>query len=528
MNKKFKSFWNSWRRTLLFFVLIIIAGLFFRIYNLTNLPIFGDEAIYVRWSQIMRVDATLRFVPLSDGKQPLFMWSVIPFLRLFSDPLFAGRLVSVLTGLGSIVGVFVLTSILFKKQKVSLIATLFYAISPYSVFFDRMALVDSMLTFFGIWTLTFAVVTVKKIRLDTAMIAGFFLGGAFLTKSPAVFFALLVPFTLILHKWPKNTRNKFLNLSVFVFLFSFTYAIGYGMRSIMRLGSSFHMLKIRNYDYVYGYSHILTNPFDPFLNNIKQIFGYHLILGTGLVFLFVLFGIWFNHKKYRREIILLTSWWLLPILAIAEYSRVVTARYVLFSLPYLFVLAALSFANIREGIRNIMNFALILFILLAFRNDTYQLTEVEKTPLPREERSGYLEEWTAGTGIREVSELIRSEYRENPDKKIVVGTEGAFGTLPDGLQIYLNDIPEITVIGVGIDLNEVPEPLIESEKTGNKTYFVINDSRLLVDSKHLGLNIVAAYPKSFRKEGTKEFNIHGPRDTLYLYEVTEKSVEMAK
>ena len=85
--------------------------------------------------------------------------------------------------------------------------------------------------------------------------------------------------------------------------------------------------------------------------------------------------------------------------------------------------------------------------------------------------------------------------------------------------MYLSRFPEITVIGVGLDLNQLPSSLIESKKAGNSTFLVINDSRLRVNYEDLDLKVVAAYPKAFRKVGTKEYNTLGPRETLYLFEV---------
>src|SRR3972149_10451558 len=97
------------------FLGIVGLALFVRLYRLTLLPIFADEAIYVRWSQVMRAEETLRFLPLSDGKQPMFMWITIPFLKIFSDPLFAGRFVSVLSGLGTMLGISFLSWLLFRS-----------------------------------------------------------------------------------------------------------------------------------------------------------------------------------------------------------------------------------------------------------------------------------------------------------------------------------------------------------------------------------------------------------------------------
>ena len=73
-------------------LLILVLAAVLRFVNLNSLPIFADEAIYVRWSQVMRAESSLRFLPLSDGKQPLFMWATIPILKIFTtDPLLAGR-----------------------------------------------------------------------------------------------------------------------------------------------------------------------------------------------------------------------------------------------------------------------------------------------------------------------------------------------------------------------------------------------------------------------------------------------------
>src|SRR3989344_5815509 len=85
-------------------VVLFVTALVVIIIALGKLPIFADEAIYIRWSQIMAAEPTLRFLPLSDGKQPLFMWVLMFLVRKLPDPLITGRLVSVFSGLGTIAG----------------------------------------------------------------------------------------------------------------------------------------------------------------------------------------------------------------------------------------------------------------------------------------------------------------------------------------------------------------------------------------------------------------------------------------
>ena len=62
---------------------VILLGALFaatRLTHLATLPIFTDEAIYIRWSQIGMRDANWRFISLTDGKQPMFTWIMMIFL----------------------------------------------------------------------------------------------------------------------------------------------------------------------------------------------------------------------------------------------------------------------------------------------------------------------------------------------------------------------------------------------------------------------------------------------------------------
>lgn len=507
-----KKFIGEWKTTIFLVFLILALALGLRLFALTILPVFADEAIYIRWSQVMRAEPTLRFVPLSDGKQPLFMWLVIPFLKVFADPLFAGRFTSVLAGAGTILGIFLLSYSLFKSKKVSLIAALIYAVSPFSLFFDRMALADSLLTMFGVWTLLGGVLVARSLRLDLAMITGFVVGGALLTKSPALFFILLTPLTWIFSKWPQDKRKSTLHLIKLASLFIVTLGIGYGMYNILRLGPNFNMIAIRNGDYVYPLSHLWTSPKDPFLPFFDRSFEFIWALGPSVILILGILGIILNIKKYWRQTLILLAWFLVPIATQSEFAKVFTARYILFSTPYLFVLAASAFLAKKEFMKKIATILFIVFIFHAAKINYFLLTDPQRASLPRGERSGYLEEWTAGTGLKEVADFLISEHKVAPDKTIVVGTEGFFGTLPDGLQIYLNSYPKIIVVGVGIPVMQIDNKLIESRRAGNKTYLVANSTRIWKEAKVQGLQLLAAYPKAIRPDGSQE--------ALLLFEVT--------
>lgn len=494
-------------------VVVLALGLLLRLYHLTLLPVFVDEAIYIRWSQVMGAEPTLRFLPLSDGKQPLFMWILMFYVRRLADPLFAGRLLSVVAGMGTMFGIFAVSHLLFKNKIVSLVAILIWAISPFSLFFDRMALVDALLAAFGVWTLFFSILTAKTQRLDLAMVTGFVLGGALLTKSPAIFFVLLIPTTWIFVKKPK----QIIKLAI---LFLASLLIAYGMYNILRLGPNFHLISSRNSDYVFPLSHLWLNPKDPFIFHFREIFIDWLVkIGPWPILGLVIIGLAAGLKKYWKEIVVLGLWFIAPVLVQSMYFKVFTARYFVFVLPPLFILAAGAFLTKNKLIKIFSILFFSIFLLLSGLFDYKLLTDPIKANLPRREKSGYLEEWTAGQGIAQVADSIRAEFKKEPEKKIVVGTEGYFGTLPDGLQMYLNDLPAITVIGVGIDLKEVPTSLKESKNAGNKTYLVVNKSRLLADPKKMGLELISAFPKSPRPKGIREYIIKGPQEFLYFFKL---------
>src|SRR3989344_4878367 len=355
-----RKFLYQWKSVIIFLPTISLFGFLLRVTRIVlyQQPIFADEAIYVRWAQVMRAEPTLRFLPLSDGKQPLFMWSMIPLLKLFSDPLIAGRMLSVICSLATGIGIFLLTYLLFKNKKVSLIATLLYALSPFAVFFDSMALVDSMLASFAVWTLYLGLLTAQKLRLDYAMLTGFALGGASLTKSPWIFFAGFLPLSAIFLGWPRRPGDKFKTLVTYALLLLVTFTLSLTIYNILRLGPNFHLISSRNADYVFPLSHFWTNPKDPFIFHFDRALEWIWGIGPWSVFLLFIGGVIINFKKYRKQVFILSVWSVLPILVQSEFAKVFTARYIYFSLPFIFILAASAFLS--EKFKKLLNVILII------------------------------------------------------------------------------------------------------------------------------------------------------------------------
>lgn len=202
-----------------------------------------------------------------------------------------------------------------------------------------------------------------------------------------------------------------------------TLLIGYGMYNILRLGPNFHLIASRNADYVYPLSHFLASPLDPLKVFLTMSWEWMIVMGPWTLLVILLIGYFVNWKRNWKQILVLTIWFLGPIVVQAEFARVFTARYILFSIPFLIILAASAFAEKRKNWLKVLVFVLAFFVAQALVFDYYLLTDPAKANLPRSERSGYLEEWTAGQGIKEVADFFAGRGHA------VVGTEGFFRDL---------------------------------------------------------------------------------------------------
>src|SRR3989338_2384451 len=140
---------------LLFWLFSLGFFLLTRLINLKIIPIFTDEAIYTYWAQVALHDPANRFISLEDGKQPLFIWIAAIFQKFISDPLIATRIVSVFAGFGSLVGIYLLSKVLFNA-KVAKLSSFLYIVLPFTMLYDRMALFYSLLTMFLIFTIFFS------------------------------------------------------------------------------------------------------------------------------------------------------------------------------------------------------------------------------------------------------------------------------------------------------------------------------------------------------------------------------------
>jgi len=182
-----------WELAALLLLLALCVAL--RVARLGALPIFVDESLYTRATQIVAtgpVPGTLLVMasPSYGGNPPLFSWLAAPLTRLILDPLLATRLASALIGTLGMLGTWAVGRALWGPAA-ALLAGLFYTLCPYLLFYNRLALLDGLVATCGAWTLLFAITLSRRGRVRDAAALGLCLAAALLTKILAVDLLLL-------------------------------------------------------------------------------------------------------------------------------------------------------------------------------------------------------------------------------------------------------------------------------------------------------------------------------------------------
>ncbi|MBI3069815.1 MAG: glycosyltransferase family 39 protein, partial [Candidatus Levybacteria bacterium] len=469
------GFLKQYKLEIIFFGFIISLFFFSRLISLLSVPIFTDEAIYLRWAQIAKNDAAWRFISLTDGKQPLFVWLVMIVMRFISDPLMAGRIVSVLAGFTTIVGLFFLGKEVFKNRWIGITSSFLYVIYPFALVYDRMALYDSLVGTFSVWGLYFAILMVRRLRLDIALILGMIIGAGVLNKTSGFFSLYLLPLTLILFDFAKKERYlrfvRWAGLALIAGILTYVYY------SMLRLSPFFHLIDQKNAIFVYPLQEWLKHPFIYFWGNLSiGQWDWLTRYMTMPTLALVVISFFLKSRDYVREKALLIFWFAIPFAALALFGKTLYPRFIFFMTLSLLPLVAFSLFQLNKMIKNKIFFAFcfLLFAFLQLRSDYFILADFARAPIPESDLGQYINNWPAGGGINEIISFL--EQRASKEK-IYIATEGTFGSLPtNSVEIYLGDNKNVDKRGIWPLPTKIPKDLIEKAES-MPVYFIFNETQ---------------------------------------------------
>lgn len=448
-------------------LLLIILYLVTRLVNILELPIFTDEAIYIRWAQIALNDPVWRFISLTDGKQPSFVWLNMIFLRFIEDPLLAGRLVSTAAGLFTATGVFLLTKELFKKRIIAFIAVIIYILFPFALVYDRIALYDSLMAAIMVWALYLEIMLARYVKLDLALILGAVIGAGLLTKSIAQFAIILLPFSLLVFDFSKkDLRKRLARWGFYAMVATLTAGL---INLILRLSPFYYIVEQKNHLFIYKFDEWISNPFVSLFSNLSA-FEDWLVSYATLPFIIFVIASFVITNKFAKEKILIYLWFLIPLISTAFFGRLVYPRFLLFMTIPLITLAAYTFYNLINRFGQVWAKAMIasLFFAMFIISDYYIIFDFKNAPIPRADIGQFYSGWPSGIGVRESVEFFEKEAE---NKKIFIGTQGTFGLLPYAFEIYLKDNPNIEISGFWPIKDTPPEEVFKIAES-KVVYFV--------------------------------------------------------
>lgn len=481
-----------------------LSALFFLVTHLFHigfLPVFADEAIYIRWAQLIQNDhLRYAFLSMADGKPPLFMWLLSVWLLPFQDPVVAGRFAALFIGLATMFVLRWIVRMFGGKGLAQFLVSLFVTVLPFWYMYHRMALMDGLLTLLLALSLGFAVKLsrAKKMSpLDAVWLALSF-GGALWTKTPALF---AIPIIALVPVWMSLTTKGIHVPTLLKRLIPIALG-GVGgciFFLLLRFSPSFGSLFSRSGDFTFTLHELLSGEWryvlkDSLPRNISWMIQY----ATAGVMVLVVLGLF---TKARSKIVLLITGALLYAAPLTLLGRVLWPRYFLPCMIFITVAAALSAADllVQSRMRVIAGVFIALSLLYSTAFIVPLTSNLADVPFVASDRSQYISDWSAGFGNTQVRDVIveRAQQQANvANGRIIVLTEGAFGTLPDGLQIYFHhkQLPvPVEIYGIGVAVPAIPQEY-RHRLPGTLVYYVANSHRIGLASRK-DMQLIATYKR---------------------------------
>jgi len=479
-----------------YLILLLFVYFLFRLFFLTRLPIFNDESIYLHWGwKELRISfPNFLFLSLFDGKQPLLMWIFGIAESFIPDPLLAGRLVSVMAGMFTLLGIYTIGKDYFNS-KVGIIASLIYCVVPLFTFYDRQALMESSVAAIGVWICYFTISYIKNPKKLTILLLGIIFGvGLFIKTTPIVF--ILSFFIMYLFLYLKTKKLHY--------IYALLFSIILSQIILLPIYNQFDSIKILLFNKRYSLSifEILQFPVGFWFKSIVDVFETLFFHLTPVLFSLGAFGVYSVFRK-RTSTEKYTAFFLLTSLVIFIISiRSVNTRYVVPFIPLVTIFIAYS---IEQLWKKPLNKIIILFgvaisiacsFYLIYAPSSYLLTLQKITKFSNGE---YIHGFTSGFGIIETKNTL---LNLSANKYTHIEVRGDSGNPEDAMFIYLKDFPNIHVTYLDMECRG-GRAFFKGYLKNVPTYFVTRDNRI----EDLG-KCISQIKKIYKPDGNNYIGIY--------------------
>ena len=425
-----------------FMLLLLFVYFSIHLTNLTLLPIFNDEAIYLDWGWTHTHMPGRLFDSLLDAKQPLIIWIFGIFERFFSDPLFAGRFASVLIGFITLLGIYKITKKLLNEDN-AFISALLYSIIPIFVFYNRQALMEAAIVCVGIWSFNALLNLLQSPITKNGIILGIILGIGFFIKSLSLIFiasaSVLMLFYLVIKKRKELLKPYLVSLITIV-----------AVDSLLLINSLFWQTFSSNSRYSYAPAELFTFPLVSWLNNLLGFAEIGFVFVTPLIFISGIVGIFMMRKDRIENNQIFLAYFitvlLLEILSVrSQNQRYIVAFLPFFAIPASYVLNSLWRSNIwGKSVLIISFFIPIFFSLILIFNPEYYIMQLSK--ISKYSEVGYVRGQTSGYGINETMRYIKEHSSSSQPSMVVFGLN--IGNPESAADLYSQKAPNLAALHI--------------------------------------------------------------------------------
>jgi 4-amino-4-deoxy-L-arabinose transferase-like glycosyltransferase len=397
------------KKTLLLLILAVFLAFVFRVWNVSNNPpgLYWDEValgydayclLKTGFDQHAKLPITFA-VSFGDFKNPLYLYLLVPFLKVFGVNNLAVRLPSVLSGTFSVLLLFLFVKKAVKEkynEKLALLSSFLLAINPWHIHFSRVAFEANIYIFCLLLSFTLFLYSLKKKYL----LPGAFLFLGLLPYSyhsgKILFIFILIYFSFSLYKKKNLFKSKkdiglvltsFLLLVLMIVPFLTKNSLNntvfryQGVSDIRQVAENFPEINIlkqtwiekivfnQRFSFLKAFIEKYLSLFDPFFLFLKGDLNLrHSTLITGLMYWFeiplFLIGFYFLLKKKWKDLfVLLLLIGPLPSALTVKSPHALRGSALIIVLP---VLTGLGIIEIKKRLKSKNRKTLFALTLLVF------------------------------------------------------------------------------------------------------------------------------------------------------------------
>ena len=402
--------------------------------SLTLLPIGNDEGIYLDWGMRTIAKPGYLYYPINDGKTPLLMWFFGLSQKFFNDPLFAGRLVSVVAGLIGLVGLYKIGDSYFNK-KTAIFSSILFLLTPIIFFYNRQSLMEAGVAASGIWSTYYFLKFLKTNSSSDSLKSGAIVGIGFFIKTNAAIF-LLVFLSIGVLRMFKDKKRNFKPIGVLLTAFL-------GTISILLINPDFWKTFHLNSRYSHTFLELLSFPIGVWWSNILINISILLVFVTPLIALISFYGLFLLRKKNIAFVVIAV----IPIIIETLLAKSTSQRYLVSFLPLILIGGGFALSKLE----NKRKFSGLVILIVALTIPTYLVYLQIINPkayftttktLSSATETSYIEGSLSGYGVNAALESIR---KRGEKQRIFIAIAENAGNPESALQVYLENEKNIKI-----------------------------------------------------------------------------------